>query len=437
MKSFFLFNKHFSIIEILSIILIGTVILIPMPMSNISIALSEIVALAIFTYIFIYEGLYKHKYFNSVFSKRMFWLLFSFGLYFIILSAARLMLHMSFADSVWGVRALILGSSVFFLMNEYKPKVDETLKGIIFIYTILNIREIADCFKFSDIRKLSFLDNINIYIYITIMLIPFAVFAIRESNKKRLPSWISRLSYINMGISMVITLVSGGRLGWLVMIFVLFISMFLIFGFRWYAWKRTLSLLLCCIIITAVSASFNFMQSRTNIYRSTSYFLYKIPGFQESRLDIFDNISEEEDDLGDSIETTQESDRIRTTFWKNAWTSIKKNPILGAGTFAVAYKIDGEEQIPRPAHNFILEAWMGWGAIGLILYIVTWLYAAFYILTNMRKMSVFMRLYCVLPLSAAFLVSLLQSFAVLSFSAVYLMWFSVGFASVVENAEQY
>ena len=82
-------------------------------------------------------------------------------------------------------------------------------------------------------------------------------------------------------------------------------------------------------MVTILAASVNFMKSRSNVYRTFSFIVSKIPALTQPK-------SDDEEENG--AETTEASDAIRGIFWSKAWTAIKKNPILGAGTFAVAYK---------------------------------------------------------------------------------------------------
>ena len=217
MKFNLAFHKRNWVVELVCLLIISTVILIPVHNNAVTIALSEIIAIGVFIYMFIYRGLVKHEYIFPEFSKRVFWALFGFGIYFVILFAARFLLHLPFASITWPIRSLILGSSVFFLMDEYKPKVHSLLCGVIVIYSLLNLTELFDCFRYSDIRKLKFLDNINIYMYVCIMFITFAVWVIRECSEKKLPSWIGKVAYANMGISMIFAFLSGGRMGWVIM----------------------------------------------------------------------------------------------------------------------------------------------------------------------------------------------------------------------------
>ena len=212
MNTFISFNKRYWVVELVCLLIVGTVVLIPVDKISVSIALAEIIAIGIFLYMFIYRGLYKHNYSFSRLSKRVFWVLFSFGIYFVILFGARFVKHLPFALTTWPIRSWILGSSVFFIMDEYKPKINHLLSGILIIYSLLNIREMVDCFRFTDIRKLTFLDNINIYMYISIMFITFAVWAIKESREKRLPTWATPVAYLNIGISMVFAFLSGGTI---------------------------------------------------------------------------------------------------------------------------------------------------------------------------------------------------------------------------------
>lgn len=434
------FHKRFWVVEVICLLIIGTVVL--FPVSSVNIALSEIFAIVLFVHMFIYRGLLKHEYAFSEFSKKVFWALFAFGIYFVILFGARFMLHLSFAAITWPIRSLILGSIVFFLMDEYKPKINSLLCGILFIYSALNLMELVDCLRFSDIRKLKFLDNINIYMYVCIMFMTFAVWAIKESKAKRLPSWITPVAYVNMGISMVFAFLSGGRMGWVVMGGVLVASFLLVFGLSWYSWKKIILFMLACVLVTILSASVNFMRSRSNVYRSFSPIVSRIPGLKQPPADTDD---------GDDVQANGEaSDKIRGLFWAKAWTAIKKDPILGAGTFAVAYKevvpvtqkstgkqILVEKPSPRPAHNFILETWMGWGLGGLILYLAALFSACFYILKKFDNIPIALRICCILPIVVAVIVSLLQSFILLNFQAAYIVWFCLGFASVAEHYYKY
>ena len=435
MNFFLSFNKRFWVVELVCLLIVGTIAL--FPVSSMNIALSEIIAIGFFLHLFIYRGLYKHNYRFSKFSKRVFWVLFSFGIYFVILFGARFVMHLSFAQTTWPIRSWILGSSVFFIMDEYKPKVNHLLSGILIIYSALNLREMVDCMRFSDIRKLKFLDNINIYMYISIMFITFSVWAIKESSEKRLPKWATPVAYLNMGISMVFAFLSGGRLGWVVMGAVLVAAILLLFGFKWYSWKKIISFMIVCVLVTVLAASVDFMKSRSNVYRSFSFIVDKIPALTQPK----SNDAEE-----NGVETAEASDAIRGIFWSKAWTAIKKNPVLGAGTFAVAYKekvpvtqestgkqILVEKPAPRPAHNFILETWMGWGLIGLILYLASLISACYYILVKLKNIPKTYRICCILPIVSAAFLSLLQSFILLNFQAAYIIWFCIGFAAVLDN----
>ncbi|MBU3111446.1 O-antigen ligase family protein [Clostridium lacusfryxellense] len=437
MKTFISFNKRYLVVELVCLLIFGTVVLIPVDKISVSIALAEIIAIGIFLYMFIYRGLYKHNYSFSRLSKRVFWVLFSFGIYFVILFGVRFVKNLPFALTTWPIRSWILGSSVFFIMDGYKPKINHLLSGILIIYSALNIREMVDCFRFTDIRKLTFLDNINIYMYISIMFITFAVWAIKESKEKRLPKWTTPVAYLNIGISMVFAFLSGGRLGWVVMGAVIVVSIILLFGFKWYSWKRIISFMIVCLMVTILAASVNFMKSRSNVYRTFSFIVSKIPALTQPK-------SDDEEENG--AETTEASDAIRGIFWSKAWTAIKKNPIVGAGTFAVAYKesvpvtdqVTGkkiilEEPIQRPAHNFILETWMGWGLIGLIMYLTSLIAACYYILIKLTNIPKVYRFCCILPIVSAAFLSLLQSFILLNFQAAYIVWFCLGFAAVLDN----
>lgn len=432
------FHKRFWVIEVICILIIGTVILFPIDRLAITLALSEIIAIGLFLNMFIYRGLYKRNYKFTELSKKVFWILIIFGIYFLVLFGVRFMNGLPFKDTIWPIRSLVLGSCIFFIIDEYKPKVNQLLSGIMFLYSALNIRELIDCLRFSDIRKLKFLDNINIYMYICIMFITFAVWAIKESKQKRLPAWIAAVAYGNMGISMVLAFLSGGRLGWVVMGAVIVASFVLIFGMKWYSWKRIVSFMLVCISITIIATLFNFMKSRNNVYRSFYVIVSRIPGIAKPEPQ---PESEEED-----VSNTEASDKIRGIFWTKAWTLIKENPVLGAGTFAVAYKeiIPIEDanavkeesnlkKLPRPAHNFILETWMGWGLIGLILYLTGLFSTCYYILKKLVNIPKPLRLCCIIPICSAVVLSLLQSFILLNFQATYIMWLCLGFASVADH----
>ena len=435
MDSTLSFHKRFWVTELICVILIATTMVFKISGLSLYLAAAEVIAIGFFLNLFIYHGLYKHDYKFTPLSKRVFWILFAFGIYFIVLFGVRIMLHLSFMDSIWPIRGLILGSSIFFIIDRYKPKVNQLLCGAMFIYSALNIRELIDCLRFPTIRDLLFLGNINIYLYVSTMLITFAIWAIKESKEKRLPSWMIPIAYTNVGISIVFAFLSGGRLGWVIMGAVIVASFLLIFGVKWNSWKRILTFMIACMMVIIISASVNFMQSRDNLLRSFSFIVTRIPGLAEAPAPEGEK---------EPVSTADASDKIREIFWKEAWRLIKKNPVIGAGTFAVAYKqaipsdlISVAESLEiakmqRPAHNFILEAWMGWGLVGLILYITGLIATCYYVLKRLVNIPISIRLCCIMPIVAAALISLLQSFILLSFYATYLMWFCLGVASMAD-----
>ncbi|MBU3111457.1 O-antigen ligase family protein [Clostridium lacusfryxellense] len=435
MDSTLSFHKRFWVIELICVILIATTMVFNIKAVGLFLAFSEIIAIGVFLNMFIYHGLYKRDYKFTPLSKRVFWILFAFGIYFIVLFGVRIMLHLSFTDSIWPIRGLVLGSSIFFIIDRYKPKVNQLLCGAMFIYTALNVRELIDCITSPTIRDLLFLGNINIYLYVSTMLITFAIWAIKESNEKGLPSWITPIAYVNVGMSLVFAFLSGGRLGWVVMGAVIVASFLLIFGAKWNSWKRILAFMIACSLVIILAASVNFMQARASLYRSFSAIVTRIPGLAEEPTP---------DGEEEPVSTADASDKIRQIFWTEAWKLIKKNPVIGAGTFAVAYKqaipsdlisvAESEEiaKMQRPAHNFILETWMGWGLGGLILYIAGLCSTCYYVLKKLVNIPIRLRFCCIMPIVAAAFISLLQSFILLSFYATYLMWFTLGFASMVD-----
>ncbi|MGH4139655.1 hypothetical protein [Clostridium sp.] len=197
------FHKRFWVTELICIILIATTILFRIKGLSLYLALSEIIAIGFFLNRFIYHGIYKRDYKFTELSNRVFWILFSFGVYFLVLFSIRFMLHLPFTDSIW---------------------------------------------------------------------------TIKESDEKRLPSWITPIAYANVGMSLVFAFLSGGRLGWVVMGAVIVASFLLIFGAKWNSWKRILTFMISCSLVIAIAASVNFMQARPSLYRSFSAIVTRIPG---------------------------------------------------------------------------------------------------------------------------------------------------------------
>jgi len=76
---------------------------------------------------------------------------------------------------------------------------------------------------------------------------------------------------------------------------------------------------------------------------------------------------------------------------------------------------------------------MGWGLVGLILYLMGLISACCYVLKKFVNIPKSLRVCCILPIVAAIVVSLLQSFILLNFQATYIIWFCLGFASVANH----
>lgn len=64
-----------------------------------------------------------------------------------------------------------------------------------------------------------------------------------------------------------------------------------------------------------------------------------------------------------------ESNQIRSMLRDKSIAEIKKSPIIGTGNAFFKYKI-GKMELEQSSHNIILEIWLIFGMIGLIIYLL-------------------------------------------------------------------
>ena len=67
--------------------------------------------------------------------------------------------------------------------------------------------------------------------------------------------------------------------------------------------------------------------------------------------------------------------KIRKEIYKHSWTEIKNNPILGIGWGSIGKKLGADERgAELNASNIFFEIWLGSGLLGLLGFLIVWIY---------------------------------------------------------------
>lgn len=327
----------------------------------------------IYIYFFIYNLIQIIRRINKLDhkTKELVAIYFLIGIEYIFITVVRFLskqyYYKSFVMCFW----IVMPLSLFFLVINKNIDRKKFLITLYYSMSTINILSIIYHLFIARAFKTEFLGNVNIVIFCALIgLILNILYGIEIKNKK------SILIIFNFAYYIFIVSISGSRAGFIIgSLAVLGVVLYSVIVKR--LKKEIILGLLIGTFISFISIISNFYYSRDLFFRgiNLSTISSSLDEFSTGNINIdeinqiMQNISENntENDEKKQQEILLYNDVGRLLYWKEAIKEIKKSPLIGTGNITVGDNGQGSGQT---AHNFILEYWLVFGGIGLILWIV-------------------------------------------------------------------
>lgn len=363
-------KKIFKVEYLIGIILMSFLFPIQIPVTFTGMGILTIyfaVILYIFPALLFLYKLFKHKLWKEkiviTYLGICIWYLFLFIYRF----ATKQYFYHSLEMAFW----VIVPVSFFILLIFDELDYLKTIKSLFYAISFVNVYLfIYHVFIIKQLRS-SMLGNINIVVFFCIISIFISSYYYLNLSTQKIDSF---LYVFNMFYSLFAVLLSGSRAGVLVGV-----SSFLLLAIYYIRNKKFRKSIFITILLTAVVISY-FVS--TNIYGSRFYlargFNYSTIGTSISESKNFavdDNIGEstliqdaikKANQNGDAEAVQVLNDMGRIFMWKSAVNEIKKSPLIGTGLIGIYKTAEGSQT----AHNFLLEYWLAFGGIGVLIWII-------------------------------------------------------------------
>lgn len=276
----------------------------------------------------------------------------------------------------------IIPIAIYILISMKKLDYKKACTGLYYAMSILNALYFVYHIIIIGQLRSTFLGNINMIVFYSILGMYIYTFYYLQLNTNA-----NKLLYVfNMEHSFFIILFSGSRAGVLVGVASIFVLFILHMRNNRFV-KSFVITVFMMIIIMVLSLTTNFCWSRDMFFRGTnlgtvSESIMVSMGKTDLDAQRLSNVMQDaskvqnEQQLDSMIQSASESgntqdvlalnDVGRIMMWKNAMEEIKKSPLVGTGVIGVYRSLNGN-QLP---HNVILEYWLTYGGIGVLLWVI-------------------------------------------------------------------
>lgn len=378
---------------------------------------------------------------NYILSNKVFLSVLIFVIYYILIFLIRLFMHKDLTGSFIILRVIVFPIVIFLMVPIKDLHARKIFLSILAFFTLVNIVQMFQLVVFHiDSRQLPALQNINVYLIISAMILPLEMLSLKNAkitypNQYKL---FRIVIVINIFISCFLMIISGSRLGIYFIVPLFFISYFINFK----VCKQNMIKLasgICVFLITVLFVvSTNTFNSAINVARvippASAFMLSKA----ENQI-VNSKVQTDSDTVNDSASNHNEVDEykkaegsadasnsMRTALWKESIKLIRNNFWLGTGTTDVktSLVVNGETwTVNQSPHNFILESWLSFGFFGMLLYLILMSIPLMLILSN-KKMLIRIRLNYILVYFVTFLFSFVEPL-ITSFFVVSVMFWTV------------
>lgn len=276
----------------------------------------------------------------------------------------------------------IIPVAIYILITMKKLDYKKICTGLYYAMSILNaVYFVYHIIIIGHLRSM-FLGNINLIVFYSILGMYIYTFYYLQLNTNA-----NKLLYIfNMEHSFFIILFSGSRAGVLVGVVSLFVLFILHMRNNRFV-KSFVITVFTMLIIMVLSLTTNFCYSRDMFFRGTNletvsksimvsigktdYSDQEIDNVMQNALDVeneqhLDELIQNASESGNAQDVLVLNDVGRIMMWENAVKEIKKSPLVATGVIGVYRSLNGN-QLP---HNIILEYWLTYGGIGILLWVI-------------------------------------------------------------------
>lgn len=335
----------------------------------------ELIVIAFgFYVVFINQLIRKKIRESSKLSRSIFIMLLTFVAYYVVYFIYRIVTRQSLTGSLYLARVVVETGIIFLSLDYFKVKSSNVLKGLFLVGLISSLWQIFILFTQDGVIRGSIvLGNSNVYNLFMMMIIPALIYTI--NHQKDNWKWLN-LSVLVVSIPVI--LLTGSRAGFVVLLFMIIMSVLLLMSDVLVKKRILVSLgVLMYTLVSIVGINFFGSQiSKNNVSRSISIpyeLVMKVMNKKEvipdekkdySKVDLKNSYQFNEEEY--VAATAGKSNSYRKEWNGLAKDSIMRNPVnflFGSGMSVVHTSVSGY-QTP---HNFILQFMLPFGLIGLII----------------------------------------------------------------------
>ena len=320
-------------------------------------------------------------------------------------------------NSLYMALAVFFGALLFFCVDSEVLSIAKKECGVLYISTFLNVIQIfVSAITFGGVRASRVLENIMVFNCVMLALLPI-LFLLLLSTAKRSLKLIALFNIISLTT---LVSISGARSAVLVLWGEYLVCSICLFLKKRHSWKYQLLMLVSILAGLGILYSSNFLCAKDSLNRVFFAYQQKLGSSvnaetnqgttSEAPLSMEDITNSENvvDNQQDHIDIV-ESDSMRGQLWAASIEEIKRSPLLGTGVSYFDCKY-GDIILEQSSHNFVLEIWLVFGGIGLIMYILIvtggLVYFSYKIIQN--KGNRLIPLFYLLSLSSILLLALVQ-----------------------------
>lgn len=256
---------------------------------------------------------------------------------------------------------------VYWLMTSgLISKRTKSVAGIAFL-TGVNMLEVFWFVWNKDLRSSDVVININIFSCLALLSVPFLIRLTQEKG------WISWLSWVNLGIILVLIPYTGSRISFaLLVVIVVCEALIWLKRVNKRVYVQLTALVLAAIVCVVAIYQNTAYPAQSSLMRATG--IDRIKQIENDDLR-FEEVVVNPDPSGEAENSevqlilVNKSDSIRKELWTSAIQDFLKHPLIGTGDWSYQYELRDGIKTQSP-HNLILEMLLSYGLIGTVLYCV-------------------------------------------------------------------
>ena len=296
-----------------------------------------------------------------------------FAVYYVLISVYRFIYSLEIKENLYYFLVLFGSIALFMQLSEKNIAIKKaTLQNnIVSISAIMALIRFI-CYFLVGPLFLSYPINMNIMTGLNIITMPFLVDYYKQAKTKKTKIFVLAL----MCLILVEVLTSSARMMCTLALMVLLVQIIVNFKNK-AVFKRLIFTCLCALLVIIIMFVGNVKNTRYAIFREFSV-VKKIVYFIDSAVgtDMNNEKLDEEQEMVEAVEQIQRSDSMRQDLINMGIEQVKQNPIFGTGNVTYSYFVSGYT-IQQSSHNFLIEALICYGIIGVLLIIVLILLALY------------------------------------------------------------